>query len=287
MPAAFLTASSTVASSNDGQPGGSVIDALIARWSAMPDLPLEETSTDSGASVSPEEEAALPLLRAAMLKRLGITAPPAGFHSHHFSRWKLLSLLRARAGDPEAAADRFAECLPAVDAVLRYARAYEAAPAENRRLREQFCPAGVYGCDKRGAPVMYSRLGVTDTPGLVRETSLDFYIQSEFYHNLLLWDALVQQSIAKGVALQGMLFVIDISGCYTSQAYATYSIMQQMVSTAIAVKPPVPPVPPVAAAEPCAHMRRCQPQASLLSPHPPDCSGGARRRLPCGRAPAA
>lgn len=141
-------------------------------------------------------------------------------------------MLRARGGDVDQAADRFVECLPAVDAALRYAQAYEAAPAERRQLRDQYSPVGIFGCDKRGAPVMYSRLGLADTPGLVRETSLEFFVQAEFYHNLLLWDALARQSVAQGVALQGALFVIDISGCYTSMAYAAYKVMSEVVATA-------------------------------------------------------
>ena len=69
-------------------------------------------------------------------------------------------------------------------------------------------PRGLWGEPTRLMVRRDSRLGITDTPGIVRETSLDFYAQAEFYHNLLLWDALAQRSAATGVALQGALFVI-------------------------------------------------------------------------------
>ena len=97
----------------------------------MPDLPLEPSSTDAGAPVTPLEEDLMQSLKAAMLARLGVADVPKGLHAHHFTRWKLLSMLRARAGDVEKAADRFMECLPAVDAAFEWARRYEAAPAEH------------------------------------------------------------------------------------------------------------------------------------------------------------
>ena len=89
---------------------GGRVDELEARWSAMlcaRELPLEPASRDPSfepdVHVTTEEAAALPLLREAILRRLGLEAPPTGLHGSHFTRWKLLCMLRARAGDVDKA----------------------------------------------------------------------------------------------------------------------------------------------------------------------------------------
>ena len=40
---------------------------------------------------------------------------PSGFHSHHFTQWKLLSMLRARNGDVAKSTERAMACIEAVD----------------------------------------------------------------------------------------------------------------------------------------------------------------------------
>ena len=89
---------------------GGRVDELEARWSAMlcaRELPLEPASRDPSfepdVHVTQEEAAALPQLREAILRRLGLEAPPTGLHGSHFTRWKLLCMLRARAGDVDKA----------------------------------------------------------------------------------------------------------------------------------------------------------------------------------------
>lgn len=54
-------------------------------------------------------------------------------------------------------------------------------PAHVRELRERWLPSGLFGVDKRGAPVMYGRLGLADTAGFAREVGMDMYIAQEFY----------------------------------------------------------------------------------------------------------
>lgn len=209
------------------QPG--LIDAIEARWSEMQDLPLETASRDDGTLVSEAEEASLPQLKAAILSRLGLDAPPRGFRSSHFTRWKLLFMLRARGGDVDRATARALECIEAVDLAFKHARAYEAAPAHTKRLRAKYLPNGMFGQDKRGAPVMYGRLGLADAAGIVRETGMEFYRHQEFYTNLVLWDTLYQQSVRKGVALLGGLFVFDVTGLSLSGGLANYRAVKALV----------------------------------------------------------
>jgi hypothetical protein len=56
-----------------------LVDEVEARWANMVDLPIEAKSRDAGAAVSAEEEAGVPKLREAMLRRQGLDAPPKGF----------------------------------------------------------------------------------------------------------------------------------------------------------------------------------------------------------------
>ena len=194
------------------------VDEIEARWAQMVDLPLEEESRDfslastSTTSVTDVERDALPKLKEAILKQMGLDAVPPGFQAHHFTQWKLLCMLRARNGDVEKATARALECIASVDHVMAYARQFEAAPARLRALYQQYHPSGMFGVDKRGCPVIYGRLGRTDLAGLVREAGIGFHRQQEFYHNLLTWDVTYMQSVRRGVALQGSLFVMDVSG---------------------------------------------------------------------------
>ena len=207
-----------------------VVDEIYERWSEMADLPLEEASLDRGSPVTEAERDNIPKLREAILRKLGLSAPPSGFPSHHFTPWKLLCMLRAREGDVERAAERAVLCIPSVELIFNHARAFEAAPAEHRRLRQMKINAGLFGIDRRGAPVFYSRFGRSDTPGLALRTSIGFMLASEFYMNLMIWESGRLASERRGVSLQGSLFVLDISGLGMSQAYSAYKVVKQMLS---------------------------------------------------------
>jgi hypothetical protein len=223
-PSALLT----MRSLGWGCPGK--MDEIYEEWASMADLPLEQASRDNGNCVTAAEEASIPLLKAAILRRMGLDAPPTGFRSHQFTKWKLLCMLRARGGDVEASADRMMECLPALERAFEHARGYDKAPALHRELRETKMPIGIFGVDKRGAPIMWSRLGATDTVGFYKRTGIGFVLSAEWYTQLMLWNALVQANERTGIALQGNLWVIDVSGCSLWSALATNKVAKQIVA---------------------------------------------------------
>lgn len=206
------------------------IDDLAKRWANPPELPLEEASRDDGSPVTAVEREALPQLKAAILKRLGLDALPTGFHAHHFTSFKLLCMLRARGGDVPKAADRAIECIEAVDLALKHAKAYEAAAEGLKDLRDVWFPQGVYGQDKRGAPVMYVRLGKLDAPGFVREVGADFHHDAEWYCYFLQWDSLLRESERRGVWLQGHLIVIDLAGFSLTSSFAAKAVAKATLS---------------------------------------------------------
>lgn len=205
----------------------------------MPELPLEAASKESigafnaaGTPVSAEEQAALPILLQKILERQGLSAPPVGvFRAHHYTRWKLLCMLRARGGDVDKAADRALECIAAMDLACEAAKAYEAAPVAQKDLRDQWLSRGIYGRDRRGAPVYYVRMGREDVGGFVREAGIDFHIQQEWYATLVMWDALLTCSVEAGVALQGMLFVIDLTGISLSCAFGLHKVSKKLLAS--------------------------------------------------------
>ena len=145
-----------------------LVDEIEARWAKMVDLPIEEATRDAGTPITAAEEENIPKLSAALLQRLGLDAPPEDFRASHFTRWKLLLMLRARGGELDKAVDRAMECFPGVELALAHARAFEQAPPLIRELRARWLPSGPFGLDKRGAPVMYGRLGMSDVAGSMR-----------------------------------------------------------------------------------------------------------------------
>ena len=81
-------------------------------------------------------------MRASLLLQLQLTTLPEGLNSHHFTRAKLLTYLRAREGDVEKAAARAAECIRFVESeVFPAAKRYEAEyPQEQKDFIEQNDP---------------------------------------------------------------------------------------------------------------------------------------------------
>ena len=154
------------------------MEAIAARLEELGDLPLEESSWDSGEPPTAEELEALPQLKAAILARLGLDAPPSGFRAQHFTRMRLLCMLRARKGDMGAAIERAMVCIPAVEKGMSLAKECESAMAKNPWLKlmcDRWLASGCYGLDRRGAPVNYIRLGSVDVEGFVREVGFDFH----------------------------------------------------------------------------------------------------------------
>lgn len=188
------------------------MDEIAARWAVMEDWPLEESSRDDNSKVTEQELASIPALRKSILQRLGVQEPPTGFQAHHFTRWKLLCMLRARGGDISKSTDRAIECLHAVDLALEAARRFEASEEAMKDLRDAYIPFGFYGRDRRGAPVLYYRLGKMDVTGYAREVGIDFHHDGEWYTYLVQWDGMIQQNARQRTALQGHLIVVDLSG---------------------------------------------------------------------------
>ena len=55
-----------------------LVDAILERWSAIPDLPLEDATE--------EEENQVDELRRLVLKAKGLEEPPKDWHNHHYVR---------------------------------------------------------------------------------------------------------------------------------------------------------------------------------------------------------
>lgn len=206
------------------------VEQLAARWAAMQDLPLETASRDDGAPVTPQELASLPLLKESILKRLGLDAVPTGFRAHHFTQWKLLCMLRARGGDVAKSTDRAVDCIRAVDLALEAARRFEMASDALKDVRDQYFPYGFYGRDTRGAPVLYIRLGKLDLVGFIRELGVDFHHDAEWYAYMLQWDAISKCNAELGMALQGHVIVLDLSGFSLMNVLASKSVAKQVLA---------------------------------------------------------
>ena len=215
-----------------GSPG--LADEIERTWAQMRDPPLEDV-------VSAEEKAKLPPLKAAILQLMGLDAPPTGFRAHHFTDWKLLCYLRARGGDVPKSAARAVECIEYLEQGLARLRTYEtSASADHRELLRQNMPNGILGKDRRGAGVMYQRMGMWDVPGIGRETGLDTYIAGLWFEVWWSWHLLYQESIAAGVALVGRLYVVDLAGMYLSRAMRNISYGKQITATFPGKEHPIP-----------------------------------------------
>mgnify|MGYP001981377440 CR=1 FL=1 len=96
------------------------------------------------------------------------------------------------------------------------------------------------GKDRRGAGVMYQRMGMWDVPGIGRETGLDTYIAGLWFEVWWSWHLLYQESIAAGVALVGRLYVVDLAGMYLSRAMRNISYGKQITATFPGKEHPIP-----------------------------------------------
>jgi hypothetical protein len=178
-----------------------LVDAILERWSAIPDLPLEDATE--------EEENKVDELRRLVLKAKGLEEPPKDWHNHHYVRGQMLCYLRARGGDLDAATERALQCIDYMDHVLECTKAYYKSPQAYRDLWDTKHPHGFFGKDKRGCSVMYVKYGPSDIGGMVQHTSLEFFQQQDWRNAMFYWDTMFQESINAGVFFQGRIWVID------------------------------------------------------------------------------
>ena len=124
--------------------------AFEANAAALDQLPIE--------GATPGELAKVDELRAALLKRRGLAAPPAGWHAQHYSRARLVHYLRAKNGRVDEACEYVTRSIDALDAILDKASTHEAASALEHELADRVTPLGFYGLDRRGASVCYYKV---------------------------------------------------------------------------------------------------------------------------------
>lgn len=124
--------------------------AFEAHAAALDQLPIE--------GATPAELAKVDELRAALLHRRGLAAPPAGWHAQHYSRARLVHYLRAKNGRVDEACEYVTRSIDVLDAILDKASAHEAASALEHELADRVTPLGFYGLDRRGASVCYYKV---------------------------------------------------------------------------------------------------------------------------------
>ena len=124
------------------------------------------------------------------------------------------------------------ECIAAVDASFRLATQCEAEMAEKpwlKQMCERWRASGLYGHDRRGAPVNYMRMGSEDVDGFVREVGIDFHHDGEWYTYLIQWDGMIRQNIRQRVALQGHLIVVDLTGFSLMNVLSSKGVAKQVL----------------------------------------------------------
>ena len=218
-------------------PRVSVAD-MLARMAAHIDLPLEDLLDERRTEQLHE-------LRARLLKADDLPKPPSDWRAPFYQRQLLHNYLRAARGDPERAVADIRRSLAFIqETVIPGARRYEAAPAAERRLWESFVPGGFVGVCRRGAPVLYLYCAQEDKGGLIAETSLELAMDREHFLTLAFWDTLLAASRAAGVALDGMLLVVDASCAVDGASVRRFWRAQRFGQAMAAVNPRgAPPIP--------------------------------------------
>mmetsp|Transcript_44768 Transcript_44768/g.104573 ORF Transcript_44768/g.104573 Transcript_44768/m.104573 type:complete len:563 (-) Transcript_44768:238-1926(-) len=187
-----------------GRPGKLV--EMARRMASMHDMEPE--------GITQLERAQVEQLRAAILKRMGLAAaPPLGeWRSQHFTRARLLCYLRSRNHHVAKAAERATECILYLDTVVELAREFEESSAQNKQICEACTCVHLFGRDRRGASVLYSRLSKNNCPELAKQTSFEYYLAYDWYSTLFFNDTLYAESLAAGISLIGRVVVLDVSG---------------------------------------------------------------------------
>jgi len=196
-------------------------------------LPIEGASENELALV---EE-----LRAAILKKRGLSeAPTTGWHAQHFTRARLVHYLRAKNGKVDSALDYLSTAIDALDGIRQKALEYESSSPLARDLADRYTPLGFYGIDYRGASVCFYKVGKHDPAGLIRETSLDFYLSLDAYFLLWYWYTLEQESLAAGMNLAGRVCIVDVSGISLSRALGLVSSFKKQNASYPGGEAPLP-----------------------------------------------
>ena len=188
-----------------------LVDRFVARAACLRDLPLENAKA--------EELEKIGSLRAQLLQHRGLAEEPTtGWTAQHFTSARLLCYLRESDGNLKKALARAIVCTECVDSGLEMARAYEAAPESFKTRWRASDSGGFFGRDRRGASVLWITMAQGPQSDVVRDTSLDFWLQKEWYGTLNFWYTLGIDSEIAGKCLYGRMAVIDVAGWSLSNA---------------------------------------------------------------------
>jgi len=94
------------------------------------------------------------------------------------------------------------ECVEYLDGMVEPARYFESAEAEQmRNMLIAFQPLGIYGRDRRGAHVVYYKMGKADPRSIVKESSEKLWQAFQSYMLLFMFDRLYQDSVHANMGL--------------------------------------------------------------------------------------
>lgn len=190
----------------------------------MEDIPPE--------GMTDEESECLGNIRAAVLQAQGRSEPPLGFASHFYLRAQLLRFLKARS-DAEQAIAMLVETVTWYDESDYFNGTLRTFEHEDdgalKELTKKYMPEGLYGKDRRGAPVFYIRAGVGDLGSILTEVDTAFYMRGFMYRLESYFDQLYKASIKSGVLLIGFTVVMDLAGLTIASARIAIDILKQLM----------------------------------------------------------
>ena len=205
-----------------------LVEQFISECSAMEDLEPEDF-TD-------EEKEKVDALRRGVLEKLGMDAPPKhNYLAHVFQRGALVRFLRGRNWKVKKSIKMLADAVqwyrdyPFLGTIQNYEAKFKTEDyiRQEAYFQKYFCQ-GFHGVDRRGAAVLYLRHGLLDLKGIVKHTSLEYYLEREVYGASYFWSHLYRESLLVNKWLLGRVFVCDLKGFSWSRIMGVLSIGRKL-----------------------------------------------------------